>query len=74
MRFRDFKKVIDYLNQIRIRTIEELTKAQNDYSLNSSHLRNHLTEKSSLDEIKSELFAEKFYFLKSEQINFSLIN
>jgi hypothetical protein len=50
-------KVIDYLKQVRMETIEELRKAQKEsleyYKLNS-------------ERFKSELFAEKFYF----QVNF----
>ena len=57
-------KVVDYLNQIRIRTIEELKKAQEEtieyYKLNSERFKTN--EKN----MKSELFAEKFYF----QVNF----
>ena len=59
-------KVTDYLSQVRMKTIEELRKAQNDYleyyKLNSSRLKSQLTEKNSIDELKSELFAEKYYF------------
>jgi hypothetical protein len=64
-------KVIDFLNQVRMRTIEELRKAQEDsleyYKLNLSHLKSQQTESKSIDELKSDLFAEKFYF----QVNFS---
>ena len=53
-------KVIDYLNQIRMRTIEELRKAQNEtldyYKLNLSQFKLN-----SIDEIRSELF-KKFHF------------
>ena len=59
-------KVIDYLNQVRTGTIEELRKAQDlcleNYKLNSSNFKSIQTDKISIDELKSELFAEKFYF------------
>ena len=58
-------KVIDYLNQIRKRTIDELTKAQQEslqyLSLNSSRFKpneNQIIE----DEFRNEVFKEKFYF------------
>ena len=54
-------KVVDYLNRIRIRTIEELRKAQNEtldyYKLNLSKLKFN-----SIEEIRSELFKDKFHF------------
>ena len=54
-------KVVDYLNGIRMRTIEELRKAQNEtleyYKQNSSQFKLN-----SMDEIRSELFKDKFYF------------
>jgi hypothetical protein len=60
-------KVIEYLNQVRMRTIEELRKAQDDflehYKLNSSRFKCLITGQNSIDELRSELFAEKFYFL-----------
>ena len=60
-------QVVDYLKQIRIKTIEELKKAQEEtleyYKLNSDRFKSELTKK---EELKSELFAEKFYF----QVNF----
>ena len=62
-------KVVDYLNQIRNRTIEELTKAQKDtleyYKLNSSQFKsidNQLIDENKMDEIRSEIFKDKFYF------------
>ena len=49
-----------------MRTIEELKKAQVDYleyyKLNSSHIKSQLTDKNSIDEFKSQLFADKFHF------------
>ena len=58
-------KVVDYLKQIRMKTIEELKKAQEEtlehYKLNSERFKDELT-----NEMKIELFAEKFYF----QVNF----
>ena len=59
-------KVIDYLKQIRMNSIEELRKAQEDtldfYKLNSSRFKSSLTNAKTIDEFKSELFAEHFYF------------
>jgi hypothetical protein len=59
-------KVIDYLKQVRMKTIDELRKAQEEtleyYKLNSSQFKDELSEEKNLDELKSELFAEKFYF------------
>ena len=62
-------KVVDYLNQIRKRTIDELTKAQKDtleyYKLNSMQFKsndNQLIEEKKMDEIRIEMFKEKFYF------------
>ena len=53
-------KVIDYLKQIRIISIEELRKAQEDaieyYKLNSSRFK---SSDANLDQL---LFAEKYYF------------
>ena len=59
-------KVADYLNQVRMKTIEELRKSQKDsleyYKLNSSHVKGELTEEKITDQLKGKLFAEKFYF------------
>ena len=56
-------KVVDYLNQIRKRTIDELTKAQKDtleyYKQNYSEFKSN---ENKIDEIRSEIFKEKFYF------------
>ena len=46
-------KVVDYLNQVRMRTIEELREAQKEA------LENY---KSQSEDSKRELFPEKFYF------------
>ena len=55
-------KVVDYLNQVRMRTIEELRQALKDsleyFKLNSS--RFNTTD--DIDELKSQIFGEKFYF------------
>ena len=63
-------KVVDYLKQIRIKTVEELKKAQEEiieyYKLNSDRFKSELTNETNIEEIKSVLFAEKFYF----QVNF----
>ena len=49
-------KVVDYLKQIRMKTIEELKNAQKEtleyYKLNSERFRSELTKK---EELKSEL-------------------
>ena len=56
-------KVIDYLSQTREETINELTKMQQDalshYRLNLSQFKSN---DQNLDEMRSELFKEKFYF------------
>ena len=60
-------KIADYLNQVRMTTIEELRKAQEEtlenYKLNSARLKS-LEEMSEnkIEELRSQLFAEKFYF------------
>ena len=57
-------KVVDYLNQVRLRTIEELRQAQKNsleyFKLNSS--RFNTINENNIDELKSQLFGEKFYF------------
>ena len=62
-------KVIDYLNRIREKTISELTKAQEDtlshYKQNSAHFKSkdqQLIDKKNMDEIRSQMFNETFYF------------
>ena len=64
-------KVIDYLKEVRMKTIEELRKAQDDtleyYKLNYSHFKSELSNEKSIDQLKSLLFGENFYF----QINFT---
>ena len=60
-------KVVDYLSQVRMETIDELRKAQNEtlqyYSLNSWRFKSELfNEFKNIDELRSELFAEKFMF------------
>ena len=59
-------KVVDYLNQVRMRTIEELRKEQNEaleyYKLNSLVFQNQLKDETKIEELKSQLFGEKFYF------------
>ena len=64
-------KVIDCLKEIRMKTIQELKNAQKEtleyYKLNNSErFKSLLTKEKNIEEIKSELFAEKFYF----QVNF----
>ena len=58
-------KVVDYLNQVRMRTIEELRKEQKDRVENSSqfkYLRVPITGKKKKEELKNQLFADKFCF------------
>ena len=59
-------KVVDYLKQVRMKTIEELRKAQEDkieyYKLNSERFKGEKINEKSIDELKSELFADKYYF------------
>ena len=59
-------KVNDYLSEIRKRTIEELRKAQEVslecYKLNSWRFKSSLNVDKNIDELKTQLFAEKFYF------------
>ena len=59
------RKVVDYLNQVRERTIDELRKAQKDsleYLKSKSCDLDHLKESKDVEEMKSRLFANKFYF------------
>ena len=65
-------QAIDYLNQIRMRTIEELKKEQEEtlekYKLNSARFKSELSEGKSIEELRKELFDEKFYFqVKTKQ-------
>ena len=70
-------KVADYLNQVRMRTIAELRNAQKErleyYKLNSWHFEREQIE---IDQLKSQLFAENFYFevhfTKKTLLTFSL--
>ena len=59
-------KVIDYLKQVRMKTIEELRKAQEDtleyYKLNSWRFKTQQSNERNISELRSELFSEKFYF------------
>ena len=60
-------KVVDYLSQVRMRTIEELIKAQEEalenYKLNKSLLNfsKEINDHEKMEEMK-KLFDEKFYF------------
>ena len=64
-------KVIDYLKEVRMKAIEELRKAQDEtleyYRLNSSRFKSELSNEKNIDELRSELFAERFFF----QVNFT---
>ena len=58
-------KVVDYLKQIRMRIIEEFRKEQKDLVENTSkfnHLKVAVSDENQKEELKSQLFAEKFYF------------
>ena len=58
-------KVIDYLNQVRQRTIDELKKAQEDsleYLKSKSCYLDQIKQSKDVEEMKSRLFADKFYF------------
>ena len=60
-------KVVDYLKQIRMRTIQELRKGQEEileyYKLNSSLFKSEeIQEENKIEDLRSKLFAEKFYF------------
>ena len=58
-------KVIDYLNQVRQKTIDELRKAQEDsleYLKSKSCNLDHIKESKDVEEMRSRLFADKFYF------------
>ena len=59
-------KLVDYLNQVRMRTIEELRKEQNDaleyYKCNLSKFQEQLNNETKMEDLKSKLFGEKFYF------------
>ena len=56
-------KVVDYLNQVRMRTIDELRKAQEEsleyYKCNRSNFK---PNDQLNDDLLSQLFKEKFYF------------
>ena len=77
-------KVFDYLKQIRMKTIEELKKAQEEtieyYKLNSERFKSFTSEQNDekkIDELRSELFADKFYFqvnLKQSEKRFWAFN
>ena len=66
-------KVVDYLNQVRMRTIEQLRKEQKERVENSSqynHLKEEITDENKKEELKRQLFADKFYFqVKNRQQN-----
>ena len=61
-------KAVDYLNQVRKRTIDELREAQKDSITHYNSISNlfkqydQLIDGKKLDDIKSQLFGEKFYF------------
>ena len=58
-------EVIDYLTQVRQRTIYELRKVQEESLENlksNSFDLNHIKESKDVEEMRSRLFADKFYF------------
>ena len=59
-------KLVDYLNKVRKGIIDELKKSQNEaleyYKLNSARFKSEITDEKNIEELKSQLFAEKFYF------------
>ena len=55
-------KVVDYLNQIRMKTIEELRNQQKESVENSSRFKSLINSDLTNEEKRSELFAEKFSF------------
>ena len=58
-------KVVDYLNHVRMRTIEDFGKVQEEGLKNSSrfnHLRVEIKDDTNKEELKSQLFADMFYF------------
>ena len=78
-------KIIDYLNLVRSKAIEEINKAKEEnlerYELNKSKYkydRNNMSDEN-LEEMKRELFKEKFCFLirfekfESESTKFELV-
>ena len=54
--------VIEYLKQLRQRTIDELRKAQEDSLKSESFDLQQLKESKDVEEMRSRLFADKFYF------------
>ena len=69
--WRESTKVVDYLKQVRMETIEELKKVQEEtieyYKLYSTRFKSELSSEKNIDELRSLLFADKFYF----QVNFN---
>ena len=58
-------KLVDYLNQIRVRTIKELRSAKEESLLNYSGQFNYSKEinyNEKIEELKSQLFSKKFCF------------
>ena len=59
-------KVIDYLKQIRMRTIEELKKEQQEtlekYNVNSGRFKSEINQGKSIEQLRKEIFDQKFYF------------
>ena len=58
-------KIVDYLNHVRMRTIEELRNEQKERVENSSefsYLKVEISDEKQKEELKSQLFADKFYF------------
>ena len=59
-------KIVEYLKQVRMNSIEEFRKEQENsleyYKLNPSSFNAQIDDETNIDELKSLLFAEKFYF------------
>jgi hypothetical protein len=65
-------KVVDYLKQIRMKTIEELRNAQEEtleyYKLNSDRFKSELTDEKNIEgEFIGELFAFQIHLKQSEK-------
>ena len=64
--FPESTKVIEYLKQIRMTAIVELKKEQEEtlkkYKLNSSHFKSELNGLKGIEEVRREIFDDKFYF------------
>ena len=60
-------KIVDYLNQVRMKAVDELKTAQKDcleyYKRNLAHINSLLDQSNgNIDEMRSRLLGDKFYF------------